>query len=116
MAIDDPLTQRIIAVIEHTMKMPAGRVTPASNFDELAIDSLDGINIAFALESEFDVNIPDDSLPRMRSVADIVTGIGSLLAAKADPKPPTPSDANAAPKESDPGETPAQGNVGETPA
>ena len=87
MAIDDTITQRVIAVIERTMKMQAGRVQPASTFDELAIDSLDGINIAFALETEFDVDIPDDSLPRMRSVADIVAGIGGLVAAKANPKP-----------------------------
>ncbi|MGD0577462.1 MAG: phosphopantetheine-binding protein [Bryobacteraceae bacterium] len=87
MAIDDNLTQRVITAIEHTMKMEAGRVKPESTFDELAIDSLDGINIAFALESEFDVNIPDDSLPKMRSVADIVAGIGGLVAAKTDQKP-----------------------------
>jgi len=86
-ALDDELTQRIISVIERTMKMEAGRVKPESTFDELAIDSLDGINIAFALESEFDVNIPDDALPKMRSVADIVAGIGGLLAAKSEPKP-----------------------------
>ena len=87
MPIDDELKQRVISVIERTMKMEAGRVKPESTFEELAIDSLDGINIAFALESEFDVNIPDDSLPKMRSVADIVTGIGGLLAVKSQPKP-----------------------------
>ena len=122
MAINDQLTQRIIAVIEHTMKMPAGRVQPASTFDELAIDSLDGINIAFALESEFDVNIPDDSLPKMRSVADIVAGIGALLAATADHKPPAPSGAAAPPQESPaaaafeqgPAGEPPQGDAGET--
>ena len=86
MAIDE-LTQRVISVIERTMKMEAGRVKPESTFEELAIDSLDGINIAFALESEFNVDIPDDSLPKMRSVADIVAGIGGLLEAKANPKP-----------------------------
>ncbi len=113
MAIDDPLTQRIIAVIERTMKMPAGRVQPSSTFDELAIDSLDGINIAFALESEFDVDIPDDSLPRMRSVADIVAGIGSLLAVKADPPPPAPA---AAPPQQNAAPAPPEGDAGETPA
>ena len=86
MAIDE-LTQRVISVIERTMKMEAGRVKPESTFEELAIDSLDGINIAFALEGEFNVDIPDDSLPKMRSVSDIVTGIGGLLEAKANPKP-----------------------------
>ena len=86
MAIDE-LTQRVISVIERTMKMEAGSVKPESTFEELAIDSLDGINIAFALEGEFNVDIPDDSLPKMRSVADIVAGIGGLLEAKANPKP-----------------------------
>lgn len=87
MAIDDNITQRVITIIERTMKLEPGRVKPESTFDELAIDSLDGINIAFALESEFNVDIPDDSLPKLRSVADIVAGIGGLVAAKADPKP-----------------------------
>ncbi|MGO9241368.1 MAG: acyl carrier protein [Bryobacteraceae bacterium] len=95
------------------MKMPAGRVQPSSTFDELAIDSLDGINIAFALESEFDVDIPDDSLPRMRSVADIVAGIGSLLAVKADPPPPAPA---AAPPQQNAAPAPPEGDAGETPA
>ena len=87
MAIDDKITQRVITIIERTMKLEAGRVTPTSTFEELAIDSLDGINIAFALESEFNVDIPDDSLPKLRSVADIVAGIGGLVAAKAAPTP-----------------------------
>lgn len=79
---DEQLTSRVIAIIEQTMKMEKGRVQPASTFEELAIDSLDGINIAFALESDFDVSIPDDALPKMRSVADITAGIAGLIAAK----------------------------------
>jgi acyl carrier protein len=85
---DEQLTERVIKIIEQTMKMAPGRVQPTSTFEELGIDSLDGINIAFALESEFDINIPDDILPKMRGVSDITTGIHALLltkAAKAEP-------------------------------
>ncbi len=81
---NEQLTARVIAIVEQTMKMEAGRVQPTSTFEELAIDSLDGINIAFALESEFGIDIPDDELPKMRSIGDISTGIASLLAAKRD--------------------------------
>jgi acyl carrier protein len=80
---DEQLRSRVIAIIEQAMKLEPGRVQPASTFEELAIDSLDGINIAFALESEFKIDIPDDELPKMRSVGDITTGIAGLLAAKA---------------------------------
>jgi acyl carrier protein len=81
---DEQLRSRVIAIIEQAMKLEPGRVQPASTFEELAIDSLDGINIAFALESEFKIDIPDAELPKMRSVGDITTGIASLLAAKAN--------------------------------
>ena len=84
MESEQQVVERVIAVIEQTMKYETGRVKPESTFEELAIDSLDGINVAFALESEFDLNIPDDSLPKMRSVKDIATGIEGLLQAKAD--------------------------------
>jgi acyl carrier protein len=80
---DEQLRSRVIAIIEQAMKLEPGRVQSASTFEELAIDSLDGINIAFALESEFKIDIPDDELPKMRSVGDITTGIAGLLAAKA---------------------------------
>lgn len=91
---DEQLTGRVIAIIEKTMRMEAGRVQPASTFEELAIDSLDGINIAFAVESEFNISIPDDALPKMRSVADITAGIAELLAAKEN-GPSTPPSGTA---------------------
>lgn len=76
------IKERVISVIEQTMKLEAGRASEDSTFEELGIDSLDGINIAFALESEFDVNIPDDALPKMRGVRDITAGVQSLLSEK----------------------------------
>ena len=60
---------------------PAG-IRPDSTFEELGLDSLDGIHVAFGLESEFDVDIPDEELPKLKSVADIVKGIEELLARK----------------------------------
>jgi acyl carrier protein len=40
---------------------------------------LDGINILFAVENEFNINIPDDSAQNIRSVRDVVEGISKLL-------------------------------------
>jgi len=51
-----------------------------STFAELSIDSLDGINILFAVESEFNINIPDEAAQSIRSVRDVVDGIAKLLA------------------------------------
>ena len=78
----DQLIDRVAAVIAKTQHIPPESVTIDSTFEELNIDSLDGINILFALESEFDVDIPDDAAKQIRSVREMVDGIEKLLAAK----------------------------------
>jgi len=78
----DQLIDRVAAVIAKTQHIPPETVTIDKTFEELNIDSLDGINILFALESEFDVDIPDDAARQIRTVREMVDGIDKLLAAK----------------------------------
>ena len=40
--------------------------------DDLKADSLDIVEIVMDLEQEFDVEIPDEDLPQVQTVADIV--------------------------------------------
>ena len=77
------LASRVVAVIAKTQKIPAESVTIDKTFAELNIDSLDGINLLFAVESEFDIDIPDDAASKIRSVRERVEGIEKLWAAKA---------------------------------
>jgi len=78
----DELISRVTGVIAKTQHLPSESVTIDSTFEELKIDSLDGINILFALEGEFDLDIPDDAARTIRSVREMVDGIEKLLAAK----------------------------------
>jgi acyl carrier protein len=80
--MSEELIHRITGVIAKTQHLPAESVTIDSTFEELKIDSLDGINILFALESEFDLDIPDDAAKKIRSVREMVAGIEQLLTAK----------------------------------
>ena len=75
----EELTERVRGIIAKTQHLPADRITAESTFEELGIDSLDGINILFAVESEFNVNIPDDAAQTIRSVRDVIEGIAKLL-------------------------------------
>jgi acyl carrier protein len=86
------LIERVTSVIAKTQHIPPETVTIDSTFQELNIDSLDGINILFALESEFDVDIPDDAAKQIRSVREMVGGIEKLLAAKEATQQETPQD------------------------
>lgn len=80
---DSDLAARVAAVIAKNQKIPVESVTLDKTFGDLNIDSLDGINLVFAVESEFNIDIPDDAANQIRSVRDIVEGIEKLLAAKA---------------------------------
>ena len=53
-------------------------------FQELDIDSLAGINIVFAVESEFNITVPDDAAQQVRTVRDLVEGVQKLVAGQSN--------------------------------
>lgn len=74
----DTLSAEVIRVIAETQRLPLESVTLDSTFEELKIDSLDGINVVFALENRFGIEIPDEGVRTMRSVRDAVAGVARL--------------------------------------
>jgi len=76
----EKLAQRVISVIAATQKMPLERILIDSTFEELGIDSLDGVNILFALENEFNISIPDEAAQGIRGVRQMVESLEKLLA------------------------------------
>jgi acyl carrier protein len=79
----DDVTSKVLAAIAQTKRIPAESVSLDSSFQELGIDSLDGMNILFELENEFDISIPDEQARSIHSVREMVEGIKKLLAASA---------------------------------
>ena len=65
----DDVTTRIIELIAKQKSISADSITPESTFDELQVDSLDKINLTFEVEDIFAIEIPDDSLNSLRTVA-----------------------------------------------
>jgi acyl carrier protein len=85
----DGLAAKVMAVIAKTQRIPPETLSIDSSFEELKIDSLDGINIIFALESEFDVNIPDEGVNNFKTVRQVVEGVHKLLLEKQSGTPET---------------------------
>ena len=81
--MSEDLQARVIKVIAKTQRIPLETVSIDSTFEELKIDSLDGINLIFALESEFNVDIPDEDARAIKSVRQMADGIAQLVAQKA---------------------------------
>jgi acyl carrier protein len=80
---DESVAERVIRVFADFKKVPREEITMDTTFDELGFDSLDGLNLVFELEEEFDLTIPDDRVAEMKGVRQAVEGIEALLEAKA---------------------------------
>ena len=79
---DKTVAERVIRVFADFKKVPPEEITVDTTFDELGFDSLDGLNLVFELEEEFDLTIPDDRVATMKGVRQAVEGIEALLEAK----------------------------------
>ena len=83
----DEFTQRVLRIIAETQRKEVSQVTIDSSFEELGIDSMDGVNIVFALENEFNINVPDEEVKNIRSVRDMVEGVRKLVGGDASAVP-----------------------------
>ena len=80
--MSDELIQRVLKVIATSKRIPLETVTIDSEFQQLGIDSMDAVEILFALENEFDISIPDVDVRTVRNVRDMCAGVEKLVAAK----------------------------------
>ena len=80
--MSDDLIQRVLKAIATSKRIPLETVTIDSEFQQLGIDSMDAVEILFALENEFDINIPDEEVRSVRNVRNMCEGVARLVAAK----------------------------------
>ena len=85
--MSDELIQRVLKVIATSKRIPLQTVTIESDFQQLGIDSMDAVEILFALENEFDISIPDDAVRAVRNVRQMCEGIDKLISDKASVPP-----------------------------
>ncbi|KAG8344779.1 putative acyl carrier protein, precursor [Trypanosoma vivax] len=79
---DDVLT-RVLEVIKNFEKVDASKVTPQSHFvNDLGLNSLDVVEVVFAIEQEFILDIPDHDAEKIQSIPDAVEYISQNPMAK----------------------------------
>lgn len=78
--ISEAVSRRVIEAIVRVKRIPVEAVTVDSRFQDLGMDSLDGLNLFFELEEMFDISISDELARSMRSVRDVVDEITRILA------------------------------------
>ena len=85
--MSDEIVQRVLKTIATSKRIPSETVTIDSEFQQLNIDSMDAVEILFALENEFDINIPDEDVRAVRNVRQMCEGVERLVVAKSSAAP-----------------------------
>ena len=70
----------VARVLSESLGVAADRITPEARLiEDLEIDSLDRIELVFALESAFGIEIPDAEIAAVRTVGDVSGRIEAAL-------------------------------------
>ena len=76
----ESLHSEVIATIAEAVPMDPENISADSTFEQLGIDSLDVVNIAFRLEDTFSIKIPDEfSLSSLEDVKGVTQAVEILL-------------------------------------
>jgi acyl carrier protein len=86
--MDDSLERQVIEIVAKRKKVPTEAITLDSTFDQLGIDSLDGIDLVFTFEDTFKISVPDHVAREMRSIKQVVESLRAALAAQAAQETP----------------------------
>ena len=78
MASADEIRAGLASILEEVADVKADDVADDKSFtDDLDVDSLSMVEVAMAAEDKFGVKIPDDELPKLKTVGDAVAYIQS---------------------------------------
>jgi acyl carrier protein len=72
----DEIRAGLASILEEVADVKAADVSDEKSFtDDLDVDSLSMVEVAMAAEDKFGVKIPDDELPKLKTVGDAVAYI-----------------------------------------
>ena len=81
--VQDDLERTVIELIAKKKKIDPSQVTLDTTFQELGIDSLDGMDLLFTFEDTFNISVPDDAAQHMKTVRDVTEGLRRVIATSA---------------------------------
>ena len=78
MATADEIREGLASILNEVADVAPDDVSDEKSFtDDLDVDSLSMVEVAMAAEEKFGVKIPDDELPKLKTVGDAVSYIES---------------------------------------
>ncbi len=70
--------QKVREIISEQLTFDIDKIKATTTFEEMEADSLDLVELVMSFEDEFDIEISDEEIERIKTVEDIVKYIESL--------------------------------------
>jgi acyl carrier protein len=81
-AMDAGIELQVRSILAKHLGLELAELQPEANIlDDLGADSLDVVEMVMALESAFDIEVPDAEVEAMRTIADVERYVASAVAA-----------------------------------
>jgi len=85
------VAEKVRSALARELKRDPATITPEQALrEDLGLNSLDAIELMFKVEEEFDLEIPDADLQRLRTVADLTSYLEERLGGAPTPAAPAP--------------------------
>ncbi|MEM7410669.1 MAG: acyl carrier protein [Myxococcota bacterium] len=70
--MSDAIEAQVRTILAQQLGLELAEVIPEANIlDDLGADSLDVVEMVMSLEEAFDIEVPDDQIEGMRTIADV---------------------------------------------
>lgn len=76
------IEQECIRRIAEVKGLQPEALSPDTSLDEIGVDSLDRVSLSFDLEEQYGIQIPENRLQQIRTVADIAAAVQEAIAQK----------------------------------
>lgn len=71
--MSESVFERLQRIIAEQLEIDDDDITPDSDImDDLGADSLDVVDLVMSIEDEFEIEVPDEAVEEMKTVADAV--------------------------------------------
>ena len=79
MATQD-IAEGLREIMAARLGLPAEQLVPEARLvEDLGLDSLDAVELAISVERKFDIEVPEEELTKLKTVADMVALVASRV-------------------------------------
>lgn len=75
----EEIFNKVVALIAENNHIPADTITMDSSFEDLDMDSLDGLTLINDLENEYNITLPNEEAVKIKTVRQAVESLSKFI-------------------------------------